>query len=85
MKIKRIAGRSQTNQQYKILYSTTMYFIYKRYSLNFIEMQNLIDGGKGVVSKILPDQSMPLMIDKNTGEKKVVEVVMNPYSTINRR
>ena len=42
-------------------------------------------GGKGVVSKILPDELMPLVVDKNTGEKKVVEVVMNPYSTINRK
>lgn len=28
---------------------------------------------------------MPIVIDKATGEKKRVEVVMNPYSTINRR
>jgi hypothetical protein len=42
-------------------------------------------GGKGVVSKVLPDDMMPLVVDKNTGEKKVVEVVMNPYSTIHRK
>lgn len=42
-------------------------------------------GGKGVISKILPDEEMPLMVDKNTGEKLRVEVVMNPYSTINRK
>ena len=41
-------------------------------------------GGKGVVSKILPDSSMPIMEDKD-GNRKVVEVVMNPYSTINRK
>jgi DNA-directed RNA polymerase beta subunit len=41
-------------------------------------------GGKGVVSKILPDSEMPIMVDKS-GNKKVVEVVMNPYSTINRK
>ena len=42
-------------------------------------------GGKGVVSKILPDEMMPLMVNKKTGEKKVIEVVMNPYSTIKRK
>lgn len=40
-------------------------------------------GGKGVVSVILPDEKMPLVeID---GKKKRVEVVMNPYSTVNRK
>lgn len=42
-------------------------------------------GGKGVVSKILPDELMPLMVDKKTGRKYRVEAVMNPYSTINRK
>lgn len=42
-------------------------------------------GGKGVISKILPDDEMPVMIDDSTGEKRVVEVVMNPYSTVNRK
>lgn len=42
-------------------------------------------GGKGVVSKIEEDEKMPIVIDKATGEKKRVEVVMNPYSTINRK
>ena len=41
-------------------------------------------GGKGVISKILPDDQMPVMVDGTSGEKRVVEVVMNPYSTINR-
>lgn len=40
--------------------------------------------GKGVVSAIVDDDKMPIVIDKNTGERKRVEVVMNPYSTINR-
>lgn len=34
--------------------------------------------GKGVVSKIVDDEKMPIVIDKATGEKKRVEVVMNP-------
>ena len=41
-------------------------------------------GGKGVVSKILPDNRMPIMVDEK-GKRNVVEVVMNPYSTINRK
>lgn len=41
-------------------------------------------GGKGVVSKILPDNEMPIMVDKS-GKRKTVEVIMNPYSTINRK
>lgn len=42
-------------------------------------------GGKGVVSKVLPDEKMPIMVDKNTGRQYRVEAVMNPYSTINRK
>lgn len=42
-------------------------------------------GGKGVISKILPDELMPIMVDKNTNRQYRVEVVMNPYSTINRK
>ena len=41
-------------------------------------------GGKGVVSKVLPDNQMPVIVDEK-GNKKIVEVVMNPYSTINRK
>ena len=37
-----------------------------------------------MISKILPDNEMPIMVENGTGKKKVVEVVMNPYSTINR-
>ena len=33
--------------------------------------------GKGVVSKVLPDNQMPVIIDSK-GNKKIVEVVMNP-------
>jgi DNA-directed RNA polymerase beta subunit len=35
--------------------------------------------GKGVVSKVLPDDQMPVVIDE-TGERKTVEVVMNPLT-----
>lgn len=42
-------------------------------------------GGKGVVSAVKPDELMPIMVDKVTGKKSRVEVVMNPYSTVNRK
>lgn len=42
-------------------------------------------GGKGVISKILPDNLMPVMVDSASGEKKICDIVMNPYSTINRK
>ena len=38
-----------------------------------------------MISKILPDSQMPIMVENGTGKKRVVEVVMNPYSTINRK
>lgn len=37
-----------------------------------------------VVSAVKPDEMMPIMVDKS-GKKTRVEVVMNPYSTINRK
>ena len=41
-------------------------------------------GGKGVISTVVPDELMPVMVEKN-GKQHRVEVVMNPYSTINRK
>lgn len=41
-------------------------------------------GGKGVISAIEPDEAMPIIVD-NDGNKKRCELVMNPYSTINRK
>ena len=41
-------------------------------------------GGKGVISTVVPDELMPIMVEKN-GRQHRVEVVMNPYSTINRK
>lgn len=41
-------------------------------------------GGKGVISTVVPDELMPIMVEKN-GKQHRVEVVMNPYSTINRK
>ncbi len=41
-------------------------------------------GGKGVISAIEPDEKMPILVDAN-GVQKRVELIMNPYSTINRK
>ena len=41
-------------------------------------------GGKGVISIVVPDEKMPIMVEPN-GKQNRVEVVMNPYSTINRK
>ena len=41
-------------------------------------------GGKGVISQVLPDNQMPLMVGPD-GKKTQVDVVMNPYSTVNRK
>lgn len=41
-------------------------------------------GGKGVISVVVPDDKMPIMVEKN-GAQHRVEVIMNPYSTINRK
>lgn len=36
------------------------------------------------MSKIVPDEDMPFILDPETGERKRVEVILNPYSTVNR-
>ena len=41
-------------------------------------------GGKGVISQILPDSQMPIMVGPD-GKKTMVDIVMNPYSTVNRK
>lgn len=68
---------SLEDKSYKVVYTVRIRLIKRTNVILGSKLTNRY-GGKGVVSKILPDQSMPLMIDKNTGEKKVVEVVMNP-------
>lgn len=40
-------------------------------------------GGKGVISKVEKDELMPIMVDGNKQHR--VQVIMNPYSTINRK
>lgn len=40
---------------------------------------NIYDGGKGVISKIVPDEDMPIV----NGKK--IEVILNPYALISRK
>lgn len=69
---------------YKVVYTIRVRLI--KYSPAIIgEKLTSRYGGKGVVSKIVDDEKMPIVVDKTTGEKKRVEVVMNPYSTVNRK
>lgn len=42
-------------------------------------------GGKGLVAKIIDDEKMPKIVNKATGKKESVSVIMNPYSTVNRK
>lgn len=69
---------------YKVVYKVRVRLI-KRTNLMVGSKVTNRYGGKGVISKVLPDNEMPVMVESGTGKKKVVEVVMNPYSTINRK
>ena len=70
--------------RYKVVYVVRIRLIKKTGLLVGSKVTNRY-GGKGVVSKILPDEAMPIMVDKSTNKQYRVEVVMNPYSTINRK
>lgn len=70
--------------EYKIVYTVRIRLI-KRTGLMVGSKVTNRYGGKGVISKIQPTEMMPLMVDKTTGKQYRVEVVMNPYSTINRK
>ena len=75
---------SLADLSYKVVYKVRIRLI-KRTNLMIGSKVTNRYGGKGVISKILPDNEMPIMVENGTGKKKVVEVVMNPYSTINRK
>lgn len=71
-------------KEYKIVYNVRIRLIKKTIGMVGAKITNRY-GGKGVVSVVKPDEMMPIMIDKTTGEQHRVEVVMNPFSTINRK
>lgn len=75
---------SLSDKNYKVVYTIRVRLI-KRTNLMIGSKVTNRYGGKGVISKILPDAQMPIMVENGTGKKRVVEVVMNPYSTINRK
>lgn len=75
---------SLSDKSYKTVYTIRVRLIKKTKLMLGSKLTNRY-GGKGVISKVLPDSSMPIMVDSKTGEKKTVDVVMNPYSTINRK
>lgn len=71
-------------EQWKVVYSVRIRLI--KYSPAVVgEKITSRYGGKGVCSTIMPDEKMPLVEDPATGKMRRVEVVMNPYSTVNRK
>ena len=80
----RLKDISLADKDYKIVYVVRIRLI-KRTNLMIGSKVTNRYGGKGVISKILPDDKMPIMVESATGNKKVVDIVMNPYSTINRK
>lgn len=66
------------NKSYKVVYTIRVRLI--KYS-RAVAGEKITSryGGKGVVSKIVPDEKMPIVNGKR------VEVVLNPYSTVNRK
>ncbi len=72
------------SKDYKVVYTVRIRLIKKTILMVGSKVTNRY-GGKGVVSKVFPDELMPIMVEKGTGKQYRVEVVMNPYSTINRK
>ena len=69
---------------FKVVYTIRVRLIKKTILMVGSKVTNRY-GGKGVISKVMPDELMPIMVDKSSGKQYRVEVVMNPYSTINRK
>lgn len=69
---------------FKVVYTIRVRLIKKTILMVGSKVTNRY-GGKGVISKVMPDELMPIMVDKSSGKQYRVEVVMNPYSTIRRK
>ncbi len=80
----RLRPINMNRDEYKIVYVVRIRLI-KRTTLMVGSKITNNYGGKGVVSVVKPDELMPIMVDKNTGKQFRCDVVMNPYSTINRK
>ena len=74
---------SMDGKTYKIVYTVRIRLIKKTILMKGSKLTNRY-GGKGVISEVLPDEEMPIIEEKD-GTRKRVDVVMNPYSTINRK
>ena len=70
--------------QYKVVYTVRVRLIKRTIGMIGSKITSRY-GGKGVVSKVVPDEMMPIMVNSADGKQTRVEVVMNPYSTINRK
>lgn len=72
------------SKDFKVAYTVRIRIIKRTLAMIGSKITNRY-GGKGVVSEVVPDELMPIMVDKASGKQYRVEVVMNPYSTINRK
>lgn len=65
-----------TDKSYKVIYHVRIRLIMETKLMVGSKLTNRY-GGKGVISKVLPDNQMPVMVDPK-GKKTTVEIVMNP-------
>jgi DNA-directed RNA polymerase beta subunit len=63
------------NKTYKVIYTVRIRLIKKTGLMVASKVTNRY-GGKGVVSKVMADEKMPIMIDKASGKQYRVEVVI---------
>ena len=80
----RLRPINMNRDEYKITFTVRVRLIKKTILMVGSKMTNYY-GGKGVISAIKPDELMPVMVDKNSGKQYRVDVIMNPYSTVNRK
>lgn len=64
-------------KDYKVVYTIRVRLIKRTIGMVGSKVTSRF-GGKGVCSKVVPDEMMPIMVDKTTGKKTRVECVMNP-------
>lgn len=72
------------SKDFKVAYTVRIRIIKRTLAMIGSKITNRY-GGKGVVAEVVPDELMPIMVDKASGKQYRVEVVMNPYSTVNRK
>ena len=80
----RLRPINMNRDEYKVAFTVRVRLIKKTILMVGSKVTNSY-GGKGVISAVKPDELMPIMVDKSSGKQYRVEVIMNPYSTINRK